>query len=55
MQKINYILDRAKLNAIEIAVKDYLAGNIKNIIDSEWFTVFQVLNVIKNEVNNNEI
>lgn len=55
MQKINYSLDRAKLNAIEIAVKDYLAGNIKDITDSEWFTVFQVLNVIRNEVNNNEI
>lgn len=55
MNKINHIINKARLNAIEIAVNSYLAGEIKDIIDSEWFTVFQVLSVVQEEIKRNEI
>lgn len=51
---INRILDNKRLRMAEALIRDYLAGDVKDIIDSNWLDAYQILTVVQSEINNPE-
>lgn len=49
---INRILDNKRLKMAEALIRDYLAGDVKDIIDSNWLDAYQILTVVQSEINN---
>ena len=52
LAKVNQILDWAEARTSKIFVDEYTSGKIPNIIDSEYFIAFQLIGVIREQINN---
>lgn len=52
LAKVNQILDWAEARTSKIFVDEYISGEIPSIVDSEYFIAFQLIGVIREQINN---